>query len=87
MDKSKKNQIFKYGFLSIIIYLLFVNLRHILKSDYFYDKFGGVVIVLMLLVNHLAIYFINKGIAGKVMKIIQWGWIIFGVVYTFFIAN
>ena len=78
------NRIFKHVFLLFIIYLLIKSLmllRHTIRTDYPYDKFVNIVVVLMLLFNHIAFVYTKSGLASKIMKTIAWAWIIIGCVY------
>ncbi len=84
--KFMPRQLWKYGFLGIILCLLAFNVMNLLRSRNFrYDQYGGPVIGLILLFNHTAYYFTTKGWKSIVMKTVAWIWIAFGLVYFFWI--
>ena len=77
---------FKYSFLVVIIILLIVDILHLIdrtKTDYPYPKFDSIVVVLILLFNHLTIYYTKTSLAKKVMTTISWIVIIAGSIYIF----
>lgn len=77
----------KYGFLALILCLLAYGLFILFKSGKFeYDEYGGLMIALMLLFNHVAYYFTTKGWKSIVMKTVAWVWIVFVFVYLFWIT-
>ena len=68
---------YKYGFLVLIIGLLIWDITILLERRNFgYDQYGGLVVVLMLLFNHIAYQLTTRGWLSRVMKIIAWTWII-----------
>ena len=83
------SRIYKHVFLLIIIYLLINSLmllRHMIRTDYPYDKFGNIVVVLMLLFKHIAFFYTKSGLASKIMKTLAWAWIIIGSIYIGWIS-
>ena len=75
---------YKYGFLVLIFCLLIWDIRLLLERQNFdYDQYGGLIIGLMLLFNHIAYYITKKGWLSRVMKTIAWVWIVFGFAYLF----
>ena len=75
---------YKYGFLALILCLLIWDIRLLLERQNFdYDQYGGLIIVLMLLFNHIAYCITKKGWLSRVMKTIAWVWIVFGFAYLF----
>lgn len=82
--KFASRRLWKYGFLGIVLCLLAFSVMNLLRSRNFdYDQYGGPVIALILLFNHIAYYFTTEGWKSVVMKTIAWVWIAFGLVYFF----
>ena len=72
----------KYGFLGIVLCLLSFSMINLIGSrDFGYDQYGGLVIGLVLLFNHIAYNFTTKGWKSIVMKTVAWVWMAFGSVY------
>ena len=85
-QKFASRRLWKYGFLGIVLCLLAFSVMNLLRSRNFgYDQYGGPVIALILLFNHIAYYFTTKGWKSVVMKTIAWVWIAFGLVYIFWL--
>ena len=81
------NHLYKYGMLAIILYLLVINVRHLLKwQDFAYDQYGALVIALGLLFNHIAYNFTKTGWKNRVMRAVAWMWLILIFVYIFWMA-
>ncbi|RKU13838.1 hypothetical protein C6503_15495 [Candidatus Poribacteria bacterium] len=79
-------RLWKYGFLVIVLGLLAFSVIDLLRSRNFgYDQYGGPVIGLVLLFNHIAYYFTTKGWKSVVMKTVAWIWIAFGSIYIFWL--
>lgn len=84
--KFASRRLWKYGFLVIILCLLAFSVINLIGSrDFGYDQYGGLVIGLVLLFNHIAYYFTTKGWKSIVMKTVAWVWIAFGSVYIFWL--
>ena len=84
--KFASRRLWKYGFLGIVLCLLAFSVMNLLRSRNFdYDQYGGPVIALILLFNHIAYDFTTEGWKSIVMKTIAWVWIAFGLVYFFWI--
>ena len=84
--KPVLRQLWKYGMLGIIFCLLGFSVMTLFRYRNFgYDQYGGLVIGLVLLFNHIAYYFTTKGWKSVVMKTVAWIWIAFGVVYILWI--
>ena len=84
--KFVPRRLWKYGFLVIILGLLAFSIINLLRSRNFgYDQYGGLVIGLILLFNHIAYYFTTKGWKSVVMKTVAWVWLAFGCVYIFWL--
>ena len=80
--------LWKYGFLALILCLLAYGLFLQFKWRKFeYDEFGGLVVPLMLLFNHIAYYFTTKSWKSIVMKTVAWVWMVLGFVYFFWILG
>ena len=78
--------LWKYGFLALILCLLAYGLFLQFKWRKFkYDEFGGLVVPLMLLFNHIACYFTTKGWKSIVMKTVAGVWIVLGFAYFFWV--
>lgn len=84
--KFASRRLWKYGFLGIVLCLLAFSVMNLLRSRNFgYDQYGGPVIGLILLFNHIAYYFTTKGWKSIVMKTVASVWIAFGLVYFFWV--
>ena len=78
--------LWKYGFLGIVLCLLAFSMINLIGSrDFGYDQYGGLVIGLVLLFNHIAYNFTTKGWKSIVMKTVAWVWMAFGSVYIFWL--
>ena len=81
------NHLHKYGMLAIILYLLVINVMHLLKwHNFAYDEYSNLVIALMLLFNHIAHNFTKTGWKNRIMRAVAWVWLILGFVYIFWVA-
>ena len=86
VQKPVLRQLWKYGMLGIILCLIGFSVMTLFRYRNFgYDQYGGLVIGLVLLFNHIAYYFTTKGWKSVVMKTIAGVWIAFGLVYVFWI--
>lgn len=84
--KFTSRRLWKYGFLGVVLCLLAFSVMNLLTSRNFgYDQYGGPVIALILLFNHIAYYFTTEGWKSIVMKTVAWVWIAFGLVYIFWL--
>ncbi|MBM4102925.1 MAG: hypothetical protein FJ263_02595 [Planctomycetes bacterium] len=91
MGENQKQQepfgvLWKHGFLIVILCLLTWNiflLIRMLKSGYSGEKYGNMVVVLMLLFNHAAFYYTSSGRWSKIMKTIACVWTVVGCIYIF----
>ena len=82
------SNLWKYGFLAIILCLLAFNMFILLRFRNFdYDAFMGPVVALMLLFNHIAYYLTTQGWKSIVMKTVAWVWIVLGFVYFFWVLG
>ena len=80
--------IWKYGFLALLLCLLVFNVWHLLKwRNFAYDQYGGIMITLGLLFNHVAFYLTMKGRKSVVMKAVACVWIVLVFVYLFWILG
>ena len=78
------NLLWKWGFLALILCLLAFGVMLLLKGRNFgYDQYGGLMIALMLLFNHIAYYLTTKGWKSVVMKTVAWVWIVLVFAYLF----
>jgi uncharacterized membrane protein len=67
--------------LCLLSFNLFVFLRYGDASSF--DRYGNLVVSLMLLFNHLAFQYTRTGWQSKVMKGVAVAWLAFAFVYTF----
>ena len=82
VQKFMPRRPWKYGFLVIVLGLLAFSVINLIGSrDFGYDQYGGLVIGLVLLFNHIAYNFTTKGWKSIVMKTVAWVWMAFGSVY------
>lgn len=82
------SNLWKYGFLSIILCLLAFNMFIFFRwQDFDYDSFLGTVVGLMLLFNHIACYLTTKGWKSIVMKTVAGVWIVLGFAYFFWVLG
>ena len=66
------SNLWKYCVIVFLLCLLAYNVFHLLKFRNFgYDQYGLPMITLMLLFNHIALYFTTKGRKNIVMKQLQ----------------
>ena len=78
--------LWKYGFLAVILALLAWGIFILFKFRNFgYDNYGGLMVGLMALFNHIAYYFTTKGWKSVVMKTVASVWIVLVFVYLFWI--
>jgi hypothetical protein len=90
VTRFKTSNLSKYGFLAVILCLLVCNVILLLmQRNLGYHQYGGVVVVLMLLFDHITSHFTKTGWPNRVMKTITWICYIFGsayVVWVLFVA-
>ena len=78
------NLLWGYGFLVLILCLLAWGVFIFFKQwDFGYDQYGGLMIALMLLFNHIAYFLTTKGRKSIVMKTVAWVWMVFVFAYLF----
>ena len=78
--------LWKYGFLALLLCFLVSDVRHLLRwRNFAYDQYGGIIITLALLFNHVAFYLTMKGRKSIVMKAVACVWIVLAFVYFFWI--
>ena len=83
---KSKHPAFSYGFLAVILTLLAFDLywRMTLPPFYPHDRNINLVVVLMLLFNHLAYQFRWPPAATAGLRLLAWGWLVFGAFYIYF---
>lgn len=82
------SNLWKYGFLSIILCLLAFYVYIFFRwRNFDHDSFLGAVVGLMLLFNHIAYYLTTKGWKSIVMKTVAWVWIVLGFAYFFWVLG
>ena len=80
------NYFWKYGMLAIILCLLAFNVFQLLRWRGSNDYLNvNLVVALMLLFNHIAIFFTKTGWISRVMKIAAGIWAVLGLVYIFWV--
>ena len=72
----------KYGLLVAILCMLVWGVLHLMRRNFGYDQYTGVVLMLMILFNHIALHFTKTGLPNRVMKTIAWIWVVFGSAYV-----
>ena len=84
----EKSNLWKYGFLAVIIALLAWVVHGIvsLPSSYSGD-YNSLIVILMLLINHLALSFNWPKTMTIVMRAIAWIWILFACLYIFYLSR
>ncbi|MBN8422176.1 MAG: hypothetical protein J0L73_24895 [Verrucomicrobia bacterium] len=77
---------FVYGFLVVLVLLLISNVHSLLSlpPSYPYDRHGNLVVALMLLFNHLAFYFRWPPRMTAAVRLLAFGWIVFGLFYVLY---
>jgi len=76
----------KHGFLIVILCLLAMNIHTLvsnLKAGYSGEKYGNMVVVTMLLLNHVAFFYATSGWLSKIMKVFAYVWLIIGGIYIY----
>ena len=78
--------LYKYGFLVVILTLLCWGVYRRLNYPPHYtgDPNGGLIIPIMLLLNHVVFLFQWKPPVMKVLAVLAWGWILFTFFYLFY---
>jgi hypothetical protein len=86
---STASWLYRYGFLVVCIVLVVMTIRHSLglPADYGYDRYQGVIVPLMLLLNHLAFQFSLPKLLGIAVRSLAVSWIVFGVIYIFYFSD
>ena len=85
-QKFGLNYFWKYGMLAIILCLLAFNVFQLLRWRGSNDYLNvNLVVALMLLFNHIAIFFTKTGWISRVMKIAAGIWAVLGLVYIFWV--
>jgi hypothetical protein len=80
--RFKTSNLSKYGFLAFILCLLVCDVILLLmQRNLGYHQYGGLVVVLMLLFDHITSHFTKTGWPDRVMKTIQLIWSVFGSAY------
>ena len=80
---------FKYGFLAFIIILVAWNIyrRVNISPSNTGEPNGNLVISLMLLLNHLAFQYEWRESVSRILNILAWAWIVFGLFYIIYWAD
>jgi hypothetical protein len=82
-SQPKTHPVFSYGFLAVILALLFLDVswRISLPSSYPYHRNMNLVVALMLLLNHLAFQFRLPPTATALLRIMAICWLGFALYY------
>ncbi|MDD7985262.1 hypothetical protein PQO01_09890 [Lentisphaera marina] len=83
---SPKKAFWKHLFLAILLVILGFNIIHLVKmleSDYSGPKYANILIAILLLLNHVAYQYTQKGVLSTTMKTLSTLWLI-GVFYYLF---
>ena len=74
---------YRYGMLAVIAALLGFNALWFLRlsSEYPYDPYSNLVVVLMLLLNHLSGNFSFPQRTTIILRVVSWLWLAFGLFY------
>ncbi|MXY99932.1 hypothetical protein F4Y93_04520 [Candidatus Poribacteria bacterium] len=86
MRRFVPKDLWKYGFLVILLCLLVLNLLVFFEArDFGSDKLINLnlLIALMLLFNHIAFNFTKTGRKSRVMKIVAFAWIVLVFIYLY----
>ena len=74
---KKVSPAWNYGFLGVILCLLAFNVFHLLNWRQFgFDRYGNLVVALMLLFNHIAFSITTKGWPSRIMKTVSVIWMV-----------
>lgn len=86
VQRFRLDYLWKYGLLGIILCLLAFNVFQFLRWDDFGSNRGinlNLLIALMLLFSHIAIFFTKTGWKSHVMKTVASAWIVLVFVYLY----
>lgn len=84
--RFRLNYFWKYGMLAVILCLLTFNVFQLLRWRGANDYINvNLVVALMLLFNHVAIFFTKAGWMSRVMKIVSGIWAVLGLIYIFWV--
>jgi len=80
---------FRYGFLAVICALLAFNLYNFATRSpgYSGDPYGGFIISVMLLLNHVAFQFQLPSRVTVGLRILAIGWLTFGLLYVSYLGR
>ena len=78
--------VFAYGFLVVLVLLLVWNIQvwWSAPTPFPYDRYGNLVVALMLLFNHLAFYFRWSPGVTFVLRVLALGWSVLGLFYVLY---
>ena len=84
------SKLWKYSVLGVILFLIVFNVFLFLmsgnsESNKYVVKMN-LVVALMLLFNHIAFNFTKTGWKSRMMKIVAFGWIAFGLTYILWVV-
>jgi hypothetical protein len=71
-------------FLGLLLGLLTINVALLVwQGEYAYDDFSGIVVVLMLILNHVSFYLVKSGRWAKPVRTAALVWSSAGLLYIF----
>ncbi len=74
-----RRRLWVHGFLVLLVCLLAwytYLLVDMIRIGYPYPKYCGIIVVILLILNHIGFNYTRQGLAGKAMKILAIGWLI-----------
>jgi len=86
---SSVSPLWKYGFLGVIVYLVAWEIKLLVQRPESCpgDPYSGIVVTLMLLLNHLAYFFSWRRAVTIALRVLAWVWIVFGLVYMSWLSG
>ena len=86
--KKRVSPAWKYGFLGVILCLVAFNVYILLNMrNLGFDQFGGLMFVLWILFDHIAVYFTKTGWQRRVMTTVARIWFVFTLAYGVWILS
>jgi hypothetical protein len=84
---ATENQIYKFGFLTILLSLFFWTLSISLDSSNPYRdvNYESLIVPIMLLLNHISFSFKFSTTHTVMLRILAFSWLVFGALWFFFI--
>ena len=75
----------RYGFLAVLLLLFLRDLWDLPQRLHTYasGRFEGIILTLMLVLNHLAFWCVPAGRLRTVFRVLACAWVVFGCAYVF----